>query len=475
MKKNFIYLAGILLILPALALAGCSTHVNAANKIPLTPTATATPVQKTYSDPFTYCAAVGTVDIPDARYTGPQINDEIVNGYKIAAGLENSSEPMEIFKKTTIWRCMDNLVYVCNFGANLPCSSKANTDKTPSPAMEDYCNANPDSEFIPMSITGHSTIYSWHCVNDTPELLDQVEKVDSAGYLAQIWYPIKPGMSPEPEAKVTPGPLNGRQILFASNRGGYYDDLYLLDLTSSQITRLTSGDSNTFPGPFSPDGNQLLFTGFGPIHSYIGLMNADGTQPQDISQSQDSDEGFPAWSPDGKTIAFTSLRDGNNEIYVMNADGSQTRRLTDNPADDFAPAWSPDGKQIAFVSDRGNAAGVNNLYVMDADGSNVQRLTNGSEIDYSPAWSPDGAWIAFRAHHDGPADIYLVKPDGTGLVNLTNNPAEDWAPAWSSDGVWLAFQTNRDGNWEIYAIHPDGSDPINLTNDPADDQMPYWK
>ncbi len=274
----------------------------------------------------------------------------------------------------------------------------------------------------------------------------------------------------------TPPPIlmgGSNQILFSSNRGGAYDDLYLLDLTSSQVTRLTQGDSNTFPGPFSPDGSQILFTGYGLTTSYVGVMSADGTSPLDLTQA-DVDEGFATWSPDGKTIAFTSRRDGNNEIYVMNADGSEPKRLTNNLTDDFAPAWSPDSSQIAFVSDRDNATGVYNLYVMNSDGSNVRRLTNSSEIDYSPAWSPDGDWIAFRAHHDSPADIFLVKPDGTGLVNITNNPAEDWAPAWSPNGTLLAFQTNRDGNWEIYIFHADGSNPLNRTRDPADDQMPYW-
>jgi putative hemolysin len=98
---------------------------------------------------------------------------------------------------------MDSQVYACNFGANLPCDSKANTDKTPSQAMGDYCKANPDSEFIPMSVTGHTTIYSWHCVKDAAELLEQIAEVDAAGYLAEIWYPIAPGAKPRPETNAT--------------------------------------------------------------------------------------------------------------------------------------------------------------------------------------------------------------------------------------------------------------------------------
>jgi len=411
MKKNAHPFVEMLLILLALAATACAKQPNATEIVTQTPTANSAPAQKTYADPFEYCAAVGTIGTPDARYAGPQISDAIINGFKSAASLEDSTEPMEQFKKTTIWRCMDSQVYACNFGANLPCDSKANTEKTPSPEMEDFCKAKPDSDFIPMSVTGHATIYSWRCAKDIPEILEQIEQVDAAGYLASIWYPISPNPSLKPELSATPTPapsetptslptipptpLDGStEILFASNRGGAYADLYLLDLTSSKITRLTQGDSNTFPGSFSPDGSQILFTGYGLVHSYVGVMNAYGSEPHDLSQSPNSDEGFPAWSPDGKSIAFTSRRDGNNEIYIMNADGSQPRRLTNNPKDDFAPAWSPDGHQIAFVSDRDQATGIYSIYVMNADGSKVTRLT----VDQGATILPAGRQMGSRLH-----------------------------------------------------------------------------
>ena len=156
------------------------------------------PTQETYNDPFAYCTAIGTIDAPDARYAGPLISDEIIDGYKAAAGITASTdtESTEYFKKTTIWRCMDNQVYACNFGANLACDSKANTDQTPSLAMEEWCKANPDDDFIPLFVTGHDTIYSWHCVKDAVEVLEQIAEVDAAGYLANIWYPITPATSP---------------------------------------------------------------------------------------------------------------------------------------------------------------------------------------------------------------------------------------------------------------------------------------
>jgi hypothetical protein len=145
------------------------------------------PTQEVFSDPFAYCAAVGQIDTPDARYSGPMLSDVLFNGYMMAAGLDPNMNYPATFKQMTTWRCMENRVYACNFGANIPCSSKANTDKTPTQAMLDYCGQFPDSTFIPMSITGHSTLYGWYCVKDTPEILNQIDTVDAAGYQSGNW------------------------------------------------------------------------------------------------------------------------------------------------------------------------------------------------------------------------------------------------------------------------------------------------
>ena len=282
---------------------------------------------------------------------------------------------------------------------------------------------------------------------------------------------------PAPErSTIQPLPDAGSdRLVFDSTRDGETRDLYGMNSAGDDLSGLTQGDADSIAGPWSPDGQRIVYTTFGLTNSSIAVINADGSDQTTLSEVQGSDEGFPDWSPDGSRIAFTSRRDGNNEIYLMNTDGSNPIRLTNEPGDDFAPSWSPDGTQIVFVSDRDQSPGVYDLYIMDADGSGVTRLTNDTAIDYSPDWSPDGKQIVFRSHHDGPADIYLINVDGSGLTNLTNHPADDWAPTWSPDGTMIAFQTDRDGNWEIYRMLADGSDPVNLTNDPADDQSPFWR
>ena len=160
------------IVLIALIAAGCSS------------------APKTYDDPFAYCAVVGTLDTPDARYTGAAVPDTVISGYLQAAGLSGSTEPLDVLRQSTTWRCMDGSVMACNYGANLPCDAKANTDSTPSQAMNDYCAQNPGADFIPMSVSGHETIYNWSCDGENAQAGEAFTQPDAAGFLENIWYAL---------------------------------------------------------------------------------------------------------------------------------------------------------------------------------------------------------------------------------------------------------------------------------------------
>jgi hypothetical protein len=185
-----------ILILLLLTLTACTTAPSASSAEPATPlpapSPSAIPTQETFSDPFAYCATVGQIDAPDARYTGPQMSDALFKDYLKAAGLDPATNYPPEFRKMTIWRCMDKKVYACNFGANIPCDSKANTNKTPTQAIIDFCKENQNADFIPMSVTGHNVIYSWHCAKGVPEILNQIDTVDAAGYQSSFWQVLEP-------------------------------------------------------------------------------------------------------------------------------------------------------------------------------------------------------------------------------------------------------------------------------------------
>lgn len=146
---------------------------------------------RTYHDPFAYCAAVGNIDAPDKRYTGPALPPIIVRGLQAAFGIA-PTEPRAPFEHGSSWRCMDGAVYACNVGANLPCDAKPDADPAPTDAMRSYCAENRDASFIPMYVVGHDTLFEWSCSGGSPRRGKQTARLDAQGYVASIWHRIEP-------------------------------------------------------------------------------------------------------------------------------------------------------------------------------------------------------------------------------------------------------------------------------------------
>jgi hypothetical protein len=143
-----------------------------------------------YSDPFAYCAAVGTVDEPDARYTGEEMPDVILQAM-VDQGIVSADAPLE-FRKNAVWRCMDGQVWACHFGANLPCQERADTSQEPTAEMEDFCAANTQAEVIPAVVTGRATVYEWRCTDGKPAVVRQVFTPDAQGFIGDFWFELTP-------------------------------------------------------------------------------------------------------------------------------------------------------------------------------------------------------------------------------------------------------------------------------------------
>jgi Tol biopolymer transport system component len=265
------------------------------------------------------------------------------------------------------------------------------------------------------------------------------------------------------------------KIVFMSNRDGNYE-IYIMDATGANQTRLTNNSARDGEPTISPDGTKIAFDSDrdGTL-SDIYVMNVDGTSVTRLTDVPGTSE-QPAWSPDGTKIAFMSERDGEPEIYVMNADGSNQTRLTINLDDwDILPSWSPDGSEIAFT--RLHPPKRADIYKMKSDGTDVVNLTNNpTKFNFTPAWSPDGSKITFESHRDGDWEIYYLDVSNPTLqYNLTNQPgSEEWGATWSPEGSRIAFCSYRDGNSEIYSMKADGSDQTRLTDNSAEDNEPDW-
>ncbi len=154
------------------------------------PTPTETPAA-TFIDPFVYCAAVGTIDAPDARYTGAKVPDVVAKGLMKATNA-SADAPLDVFVRNSFWRCMDGKVVACTVGANIPCEGKADTSTTPNEGMTNWCASNPNSDFIPAAAAGRETVYEWRCANGAPQLGRPILTPDARGFISNFWYVLSP-------------------------------------------------------------------------------------------------------------------------------------------------------------------------------------------------------------------------------------------------------------------------------------------
>jgi TolB protein len=180
---------------------------------------------------------------------------------------------------------------------------------------------------------------------------------------------------------------------------------------------------------WSPDGRKLaltLSTRDGNLDVYVLDLTTDGLIRVTDDPAIDTE---PQWSKDGQSLYFTSDRAGGPQIYKVGlAPGDRPRRLTFQGNYNARPRISPDESQMAFVTQE---AGAYRIAVMDLKGrGDVQVLTKG-QFDVSPSYAPNGAMIIYASRDRGRGVLALVTPDARVQERLESSEGEVQEPAWS--------------------------------------------
>ncbi|MGF1503175.1 MAG: M28 family peptidase [Paracoccaceae bacterium] len=263
---------------------------------------------------------------------------------------------------------------------------------------------------------------------------------------------------------------DGTRMIFQSERepDNPFYQMYLLDLTTGDVERVSTGIGKTTCGWIHPSGERVLFasTQFDP--------------EAELKMAAERD-----FRASGQTRRYAWDYDPTYEIVETDLATGTVTRLTDAEGYDAEGAYSPDGRRIVFASNRAayaadlseeDAARLErdpsyfmDLYVMDADGSNLRQLTDAPGYDGGPFWSADGTQITWRRFsEDGArAEIYTMRADGTDERRITDLGVMSWAPFFHPSGDYIVFATNLQGfaNFELYLVDSEGlREPVRVTD-----------
>jgi Tol biopolymer transport system component len=238
-----------------------------------------------------------------------------------------------------------------------------------------------------------------------------------------------------------------REVVFASTRGsvpgcppevdrsqGYVwpvwpeHDLWVGDLESGALRRLTDQAGYDAEATVSPKGDRMVFTSTRSGDLELWTMDLDGGNPKQVTDSLGYDGGA-FFSHDGKRLVFraTVFAEGEKgeaeraqykellarwvirpqalEVFVVDADGSNRRQVTHLGGANWAPFFFPDDKRLIFSTnhhDPDYSDGINfDLYAVDLDGTDLERLTTYEGFDAFPMFSPDGRFLAFSSNRGG--------------------------------------------------------------------------
>ena len=286
----------------------------------------------------------------------------------------------------------------------------------------------------------------------------------AAGVSPEIW------LLPFPESTGTPRRLfagtefnwvpraswmpDSRHAMLSFSRGESESALWLADLGTGRLRRLTASARGEESPSLSPDGRRAVFSAVTEDFNLLELP-LDGGKPRTLLANS-RNMYSPSWSPAGDQFLYATDRDGTSEIWVHNLKAGIDRPLVtprDFPPGTTTglahPVFSPDASRFAFV--RSSTNEPTTIWVEPIVGGAPIRLA--AQYIVAPTWSPDGNSIAGLMHRERPWQPAIV---GVG-ANMTPH-AIAGAPTclipleWSPAGDWLACEA-RDG---IQLFSPDG-------------------
>ncbi|HVX38158.1 MAG TPA: protein kinase [Gemmatimonadaceae bacterium] len=188
---------------------------------------------------------------------------------------------------------------------------------------------------------------------------------------------------------------------------------------------------------YSPDGKQIAIVISAGATRDVWLYDVATRGLRRLTNGGSVNE-RPEWSPDGKRVLFRSDRSGQTAIWWQPIDESApaTMLVGDPRLPPYEGVMMPDGRGIVYQADTTRA----DIYYRAITGDTTPQPIATSPADESePRPSPDGHWIAFQASESGTSQVVVQAFPGTGpRIPISTGGGEE--PVWARDGRHLFYR-----------------------------------
>ena len=298
------------------------------------------------------------------------------------------------------------------------------------------------------------------------------------------------------------------------------------DLATGEERVLTDTSSNSVSPVWGADGKSIWFASNRGGEMQLWQMQADGSQPKQVSNIEGGIEGFGV-SPDERHIYYTQFVhakdinsadvhkdmakskariyddlmvrhwdywDSGKYLHIFVADllangvGTATDITGEKSAWDtpLAPyfdhaeiAWSPDGKQLAYTCKPLTGAEYavstdSDIFIYDLESGETKNICKGNKAfafvgyDKYPVWSPSGSKIAFRsqerAGNEADKERLMVFDLTSGEVKYLTKNFDYHATnvVWSSDETTIYFIAPIEATHQICSVKADGTSEVEV-------------
>jgi Tol biopolymer transport system component len=284
--------------------------------------------------------------------------------------------------------------------------------------------------------------------------------------------PIAPNVSisNSPLPSITPSPLANiintkEKIVFMSNRTGFWD-LYVMNTDGSNQIRITNDNMNApFAFSVSPDSKKLAYISDKTGNPELYIKDLVSGKVDRITETS-SDEGNPSWSSDSSTVIFHSNYFDKEKYEILKVNypsqgiNSFSKFINDAFLNLLHPVYSPNGAYILYAEV--NQEGKTSLKIYDNVQKIEKELISYSDNPINGSWSPDSKKIIYWTSNNG---IFEISIDGKSKKAINSFKNIRGTPFFSPDGkkIAIARGIGFSEDYNIWIIDSDGTNPKKLT------------